>query len=206
MKRLQTFLTLTLLGGMTVVLPVVILAILFQWLFGLVTNSIQPMTDWLSHYAEIKEIVADAIVVLIILATCFLIGLLIKTGVGRWLHHWLDRVLGRLAPGYKTIREIVSQFLGGENDESLLNGQVCKAWIFGAQSPASMTAIVTATHSDGSYSVFVPTAPIPTSGLVYHLPEDCVQLLPHISVETAMRTVIACGAGSQILRAPPAEA
>jgi len=206
MKRLQTFLTLTLLGGMTVVLPVAILAILFQWLFGLVTNSIQPMTDWLSHYAEIKEIVADAIVVLIILATCFLIGLLIKTGVGRWLHHWLDRVLGRLAPGYKTIREIVSQFLGGENDESLLNGQVCKAWVFGPHSPASMTAIVTATHSDGSYSVFVPTAPIPTSGIVYHLPGACVELLPHISVETAMRTVIACGAGSQILQAPATEA
>ena len=203
MKRLQTFITLTLLGGLTVVLPVAILAILFQWLFGLVTTSIQPMTDWLTRYAEIKEIVADAIVVLIILATCFLIGLLIKTSVGRWLHHWLDRVLGRLAPGYKTIREIVSQFLGGENEESLLNGQVCKAWVFGAQSPASMTAIVTATHRDGSYSVFVPTAPIPTSGMVYHLPRDCVELLPHISVETAMRTVIACGAGSQILQTPP---
>jgi len=38
------------------------------------------------------------------------------------------------------------------------------------------------------------------------LPEDCVELLPHISVETAMRTVIACGAGSQILRAPATEA
>ncbi len=202
MNRLKAFVSLTLLGGMAVVLPVAIMAILFQWLFRLVTTFIQPMTDWLTSRAEIQEIMADGVVVLIIVATCFLIGLLIKTGVGRWLHHWLDRILGRLAPGYKTIREIVTQFLGGDSNESLLNGQVCKARVFGENSPATMTAIVTATHIDGSYSVFVPTAPIPTSGMVYHLPARCVELLPHLTVEAAMRTVIACGAGSQVLRVP----
>jgi uncharacterized membrane protein len=202
MKRLQAFFTLTLLGGLTVVLPVAILVILFQWLFRLVTTFIQPMTDWLISRAEMREIVADGLVVLIILASCFAIGLLIKTGVGRWLHRWLDLTLARIAPGYKTIREIVSQFLGGDSQESLLNGQVCRARVFGLDSPASTTAIVTATHPDGSYSVFVPTAPIPTSGMVYHLPETCVELLPHMTVEAAMRTVIACGAGSQILDKP----
>ena len=202
MKRLQAFFTLTLLGGLTVVLPVAILVILFQWLFRLVTTFIQPMTDWLISRAEMREIVADGLVVLIILASCFAIGLLIKTGVGRWLHRWLDLTLARIAPGYKTIREIVSQFLGGDSQESLLNGQVCRARVFGLDSPASTTAIVTATHPDGSYSVFVPTAPIPTSGMVYHLPEACVELLPHMTVEAAMRTVIACGAGSQVLDKP----
>ncbi len=202
MKRLQAFFTLTLLGGLTVVLPVAILVILFQWLFRIVTTFIQPMTDWLTSRAEMREIVADGLVVLIILATCFAIGLLIKTGLGRWLHHYLDLTLSRLAPGYKTIREIVSQFLGGDSQESLLGGQVCRAKVFGVDSPASMTAIVTATHEDGSYSVFVPTAPIPTSGMVYHLPAACVELLPHMTVEAAMRTVIACGAGSQALFKP----
>jgi uncharacterized membrane protein len=66
----------------------------------------------------------------------------------------------------------------------------------------SVTGIVTARHANGDYTVYVPTAPIPTSGFVYHLAADCVELLPHISVETAMRTVISCGSGSQIISEP----
>jgi hypothetical protein len=32
--------------------------------------------------------------------------------------------------------------------------------------------------------------------MTYHLPADCVQILAHVSVEEAMRTIIACGSGS----------
>ena len=199
MKRIQSFLTLTLLGGLAVVLPIAILAVIFDWLFQLVTTSIQPMTDWVSARAGLREVVADLLVVVIILGTCFLVGLLVKTSVGRWLHQWVDLGLTHLAPGYKTIREIVTQFLGGDRNTSLLNGTVARARIFGADNAVSVTAIVTAEHDNGDFTVFVPTAPIPTSGMVYHLPAACVELLPHISVETAMRTVIACGAGSQEL-------
>ena len=199
MKRLKSFLTLTLLGGLTVVLPIAILVVLFDWLVQLVTNAIQPLTDWVSARADLREIVADVIVVALLLGTCFVVGLLVKTSVGRWLHRGLDRGLTRLAPGYKTIREIVGQFLGGDQNSSLLNGQVAKANIFGRDNPVTVTVIVTAMHDNGDFTVFVPTAPIPTSGIVYHLPADCVELLPHISVEQAMRTIIACGAGSQAL-------
>ena len=53
-----------------------------------------------------------------------------------------------------------------------------------------------ATPIAGSYVAEVPTAPIPTSGMTYHLPADCVQILPHVTVEEAMRTIISCGSGS----------
>src|SRR5690606_13528533 len=132
----------------------------------------------------------------------FVIGLSLKTSVGRWLHNCIDQGLSRFAPGYSTIREVVAQFVGGENNTSLLKGQVCRAYIMGRASPVSVTAIVTARHHNGDCTVYVPTAPIPTSGFVYHLSEDCIDLLPHITVETAMRTVIACGSGSQIISAP----
>ncbi len=199
MTRIKSFFTLTLLGGVTVVLPIAIFVLLFRWLFQLVTEIIQPATDWLSTRVDIREAMADLAVVGIIVGTCFVVGLLVKTGVGRWLHHWLDTGLSRIAPGYATIREVVAQFLGGGGNASLLNGQVALAKIFGADSEVTVTAIVTAEHASGDYTVFVPTAPIPTSGIVYHLPRRCVQLLPQVSVEAAMRTVIACGSGSQLL-------
>lgn len=76
----------------------------------------------------------------------------------------------------------------------------------GRSAGVSVTAIVTAKHVNGDYTVYVPTAPIPTSGFVYHLAAECVDLLPHVGVEEAMRTVIACGSGSQVISEIPPEA
>lgn len=197
MKKLRSFIALTFLGGITVVLPIAILMILFQWLFAWVTDVIQPLTNILTSRADIRELMADVIVLLILIGVCFGIGLLIKTGLGGWLHRWLDRGLAKFAPGYSTIRDIVVQFVGGSDEASILSGQVALVQLYSGND-LWVTAIVTAEHSFG-YTVFVPTAPIPTSGMVYHLPASNVQLMPNISVEQAMKTVIACGAGSQLV-------
>ncbi|WP_347330959.1 DUF502 domain-containing protein [Marinimicrobium locisalis] len=205
MKRWQSYIGLTLLGGLMVALPIAIFIFLLQWLLGLVTALIAPISHWLARWAPLGEQVADLLGVLLVLGAFFLVGLAVKTSVGRWVHNRVDHWLSRFAPGYSTIREVVSQFVGGENNTSLLRGQVCRAYIMGRQSPVSVTAIVTARHDNGDCTVYVPTAPIPSSGFVYHLGEECIDLLPHISVETAMRTVISCGSGSHILSEPPEE-
>ncbi|KZY61422.1 hypothetical protein A3738_22580 [Oleiphilus sp. HI0066] len=59
-----------------------------------------------------------------------------------------------------------------------------------------MTALVTSKHDDGRYTIFMPTGPNPTSGNIYHVKQEQVTLYPEISVSDAMRTIIACGAGS----------
>lgn len=197
MTRLKSFMALTLLGGLTVVLPMAILMILFQWLFGLVTNVIQPLSDMLTSRADMRELMADVIVLLLLLGLCFSVGLLVKTGLGAWLHRWVDKGLARFAPGYSTIRDVVAQFVGGSEENSWMRGQVALVQLY-ADSPLLVTGIVTAQHPFG-YTVFVPTAPVPTSGMVYHVPVTSVTLLPEISVEQAIKTVIGCGAGSQSL-------
>lgn len=206
MKRWQSYIGLTLLGGLMVALPIAIFIFLLQWLLGLITGLIAPISHWLASWAPMGKHVATLLGVFLVLGAFFLVGLAVKTSVGRWVHKRVDQWLSRFAPGYSTIREVVMQFVGGENNASLLRGQVCRAYIMGRQSPVSVTAIVTARHDNGDCTVYVPTAPIPSSGFVYHLGEDCIDLLPHISVEAAMRTVIACGSGSQILTETPADA
>lgn len=202
-KRLQSFIGFTLLGGFMVVLPFVIFLFLLEWLFNFITGMISPLSGWLVAVTPIAKFMADIFAIIIVLSTFFVIGLLIKTNVGRLLHERMDAWLTKAAPGYKTIREIISQLLGGEGNASLLKGQVCRAYIMGRATGVSVTGIVTAIHENGDYTVYAATAPIPTSGFVYHLSADCVELLPHISVEAAMRTVIACGSGSQIISEPP---
>ncbi|WP_039913487.1 DUF502 domain-containing protein [Cellvibrio mixtus] len=203
MKRLRSFVSITLLGGLVVILPIAIFVFLVEWLLGVVRSLIQPLSHWLVEQTAFTNYMADVLGVLLLLSGCFLIGLFIKTSVGEWVHDQIDAWLTRLAPGYKTIREVVSQLLGGEGNTSLLKGDVCRAYLMGRAAGVSVTAIVTAKHANGDYTVYAPTAPIPTSGFVYHLSADCVDMLPHVSVEEAMRTVIACGSGSQVISEIP---
>lgn len=204
MKRLRSFVSITFIGGFMVVLPVLIFAWLVEWLLGTVRELVSPLSRWLVEQTLVTGFVADIIGVLFLLVSLFLVGLFVSTSIGGWFHDLVDDWLARLAPGYKTIREVISQLLGGEGNTSLLKGEVCRAYIMGRSVGVSVTAIVTAKHENGDFTVYVPTAPIPTSGFVYHLSADCVELLPHMSVESAMRTVIACGSGSQIISEIPA--
>jgi uncharacterized membrane protein len=199
MKRLRSFVSITLLGGLTVVLPMAIFILLAEWILEKLRLMIKPLSNWLVEQATVTNFMADFSVVALIMLTCFMIGLLVKTNLGNWLHEWIDEWLGRVAPGYGTINELVSQFFGGKGNQSLLKGEVCRAYIMGRHIPVSVTGIITARHDNGDVTVYVATAPIPTSGMIYHLGMDCIDLLPNVSVETAMRTVIACGSGSQAI-------
>ena len=97
------------------------------------------------------------------------------------------------------VKEIVNQFLGDKNSSPFSQGQVAKVKLFGTDIETSVTAFVTSQHESGLYTVFVPTGPNPTSGMIYHLPANQVELLPGIKVDSAMRTIISCGAGSDEL-------
>ena len=206
MTRIKAFITLTLLGGLAVVLPIAIFILLFQWLFGQISELVAPVTQWMEAHTQFKDTFAQLLVIALILVACFLIGLLVKTSVGRWMHRHVDHWLGRLAPGYNTIKDLVLQFIGGAGSEGVLSGPVARAKIHGADNPLSVTAIVTSQHENGDFTVYVPTAPVPTSGFVYHLPPECVQILPYVTVEAAMKSIVACGSGSGPLLQPPAQA
>ena len=206
MKRLRSFVSITFIGGFMVVLPILIFVWLVEWLITSVRELVSPLSQWLVEQNLVTAYVADVMGIGLLLLMLFVIGLFVSTSIGGWVHDLIDDWLAKLAPGYKTIREVVSQLLGGEGNTSLLKGEVCRAYIMGRAAGVSVTAIVTAKHANGDLTVYAPTAPIPTSGFVYHLSADCVDMLPHVSVEEAMRTVIACGSGSQIISQLPEQA
>ncbi len=199
MKKIKRFIRKSLIGGILVLLPLVILAFVFRWAFLFVTNQIQPITNYLLRELQVYEIVADIFVIIIIFTICFLVGTIVSTGIGRWLHNQFDQYISRLAPGYRLIKEIIGQVLGDKESSPFAKGEVARVKIFGEHSPTTVTALVTARHDNGMYSVFVPTGPNPTSGNIYHVPESLVICYPEASIEKMMKTVIACGAGSQDL-------
>ncbi len=195
-KRMKKHLSLILLGGLAVVLPGLLLLMLMQWLVAIFAELLEPATQLVSRQAGLQHWLAFIAVVLLLLSACFTIGLVVRTRIGRWLHHVLEGTLSRIVPGYRVTRDLVRELLGSHQGPRMLNGEPALARIHGLDSPVRVTAIITSRHADGSYTVYVPTAPFPTSGFVYHLPANCVEILSGTSVETALRTVIACGAGS----------
>jgi uncharacterized membrane protein len=61
-----------------------------------------------------------------------------------------------------------------------------------------MTGFVTEEVGNDLYTVFVPTAPNPTNGFVFHIPASRLQFV-EVKTESAMRTVVGMGTGSSCL-------
>ena len=192
MERFKSFFKTSLIGGIVVILPAAIFVFVFKWLFRWVTDIIQPLTNLVVMRSHIKEIAADALVLAIIVIGCFVIGIVVKTRIGRFIHENLENRISKIAPGYGAIKEIVMQLIGKKFPFS----SVALVRIF--ENDTMVTAFITDSHPDGSYTVFVPTAPNPTSGFIYHVKGEYVHHID-ITVEEAMRSVITCGAGSKNL-------
>jgi uncharacterized membrane protein len=78
LQRTQNFIRTTLIGGVIVILPTIILVLAFKWLFGFVANAIRPLTnlavDTIPLPARFNEPIATLIVLAVIILACFLSG------------------------------------------------------------------------------------------------------------------------------------
>lgn len=190
MDRVKAFIKTSIIGGLAVILPAVVLILIFRWLFNWITDIIQPLTNIMAAKGQFQEIVADVLVIAVILAICFVVGVIVKTKAGQFVQDNLEKRILQMAPGYPTIKSVVMQFIGKKESPF---SSVALVQVFGNET--LMTGFITDTHENGRYTVFVPTGPNPTSGLIFHIPKKYVHPVK-VSVEEAMRSVIGCGAGS----------
>ena len=106
------------------------------------------------------------------------------------MYNAIEKNLLKKFPGYKLIKETVLQLLGNKNSPF---SSVVLVNIF--ENETRVTAFITEEHADGSFTVFVPTGPNPTSGNIYHVKKQYVTKTD-ADVEDAMKSIISCGAGS----------
>jgi len=189
MQRLKKFLKTTVLGGIVVLLPVFLTGFFLHWVFSVVTGLIEPLTKILVIKARMNERLADVLVIAVIVGICFFVGLLVKTRLGRYILRVVERRILKVMPGYTLFRNTIKQFLG----QKRMHSRVALVQAFGNET--LMTAFITDEHPDGNFTVFVPSALNPTTGLIFHLKKQYVHLVD-VSVEETMRSIISCGAGS----------
>lgn len=193
MNKFKSFLKTSFIGGIVVVLPVAILIAVFQWVFNFVTGLIGPLTDALVARSQLNSVFADIIVLAVILVVCFLIGVIVKTGIGKMVHNLIDTKLLSIAPGYNMIKETVLQLFGGKKAPL---SRVALVELFANE--VMTTAFITDENPDGTFTVFVPNSPSPLSGNLYHLKSKYVHPID-MTVEQAMGSIISFGSGSSEL-------
>ena len=187
MKYAREFITSTVVGGVLVVVPVYLAALLLlkgmKSAAGLVRPVAALVPDWLP-----AEGLLSLILVLVI---CFLVGVAIRTPVGHAVRERMEIVLFERLPGYGLLRSL-TQRLAGDSEESAWQPALAEI------EDALVPAFVIEELDDGRFTIFVPSVPTPFAGAVYVLSSERVHILD-IPFTQAVRSVSRWGSGTKDL-------
>jgi len=187
MRRIANFLWTTILGGVLVVVPVAVSTVLVVHALAAVTALLQPITSELPADVALPSIIALVIVVVV----CFIAGVVVRTGPGRWAQDALERYLLDRIPGYTLVRGLTGRITGQEAGTTFAVAMV-------EIEEALVPAFIVEEHDDGRYTVFVPSVPTPAAGTVYVLTPERVHLVD-VPLTKAVSVISKWGAGSRDL-------
>jgi len=187
MTRIFEFVKTTMLGGLLVILPLALIVFLLWRAIGMVRKGLEPIVSIFPEPVIFPELTD----VFIVVATCFLTGLIFRTRIGDRLyeageHHILSRI-----PGYTLLRSLSRQIAGkGE-------GVTFSAALVEIEE-ALVPAFLVEEHDDWSFTVFVPASPTPTVGSLYILPGPRVHPV-NVPFAKAVECLTQWGVGSKEL-------
>ena len=190
---MKKYVNATLIGGIAAILPLGLVILVIRWLVNLVQKYLGPIVEWFAHLVDMDSywlmLASYVVLIIAILTGFFFIGMIIRTRIGQFFKKELEQKYLMRIPGYKIARETVMQFFG--KNRSFFS-EVVLVDLF--NTGTIMTGFITDDH--GEYlTVFVPTGPNPTSGNIYHVKKDKV-LHTSANVDSGMKSIISCGAGS----------
>jgi len=179
--------------GMLILLPIVVVLFVVYLILELVLSVLAPISSVLSSLFGSPPWLMHLISILLLVGIFFSLGIAVRNSKRRaFLQNFEANYLGRI-PLYNTVREAVNQFT---NLKEVPFSQVVLVDTFGTG--VWMTGFVTERIDEDLYTIFVPTAPNPTNGNIYHVPRARLRFLD-IKAETAMRTIVGMGTGSSSL-------
>lgn len=179
--------------GLIVSLPIAILLFLLSLGFKLIFNLLSPVSGLLSTNADEPHWSINILSLLVLLGFFLLVGFLVRNQSGKNYFKRLEDEYFCKIPLYSTVRDMVQQFSGVKK---MPFSQVVLADVY--NTGVLMTGFITEEISNDLYTVFVPTAPNPTNGFIFHVPASRLQFVD-VKTESAMRTVVGMGTGSSCL-------
>jgi uncharacterized membrane protein len=189
----RSFFFRTFMNGLFMVLPTIIILFLLSLIFKFIFNLVAPISSLLDKNSESHTFFINFMAFLILLALIFIIGLILRDRRSIKSFKKFEDFYLLQVPLYSTLKETVAQFSGRKKTPF---SQVVLVDPY--NTGVLLTGFVTETVSVDLYTVFVPTAPNPMNGNIYHVPASQLRFLD-IEPEKAMRSIIGMGTGSSVL-------
>jgi uncharacterized membrane protein len=149
-----------------VILPIALaISVLIKFL-EFVRGVVAPIAHLLPPQIRLDNLAA----LVLLLVASFAVGLFVSTSWGSRLVSWFEESIMSLIPGYRTMRMIIHSFLG-RTDVSGWQPALIRL------DETEQPGFVVERHADGQFTVFVPGAPVPTSGDVHIVDPERVRLV-----------------------------
>ena len=187
MKFARDFLANALVGGLLIVLPIYLAVLVLLKGMQSVAGLVKPLTMLLPAWVPAENLLSLALVLVI----CFLIGIAVRTRVGRIFRERIERSLFERLPGYALFRSL-TQRLAGEDRESAWKPALVEI------EEALVPGFIIEELEDGRFTVFVPSVPTPLAGAVYILSPERVHALD-VPFTQAIQSISRWGSGSKDL-------
>jgi len=193
MKVVRQFLINALLGGVLVVLPIYLAVLVLLKGAQSVGNLIRPFTKLLPAWLPAGNVLS----LILVLTVCFLIGVAIRTRLGKAIRERMETSVFERIPGYALFRSLTQQ-VAGEGRENVWKPALVEI------EEALVPGFIIEEFEDGRFTVFVPSVPTPLAGAVYILSRARVHPLD-VPFTQAIKTVSRWGSGSKDLVAAMTE-
>ena len=166
MKFAREFLTNALVGGVLIVLPIYLAVLVLLKGMKSVGALVRPFTLLLPDWLPAENLLSLALVLII----CCLLGIAVRTRVGRTLRERVEKSLFERLPGYALFRSL-TQRLAGEGQESAWKPALVEI------EEVLVPAFIIEDLEDGRLTIFVPSVPTPLAGAIYILSRERVHAL-----------------------------
>lgn len=158
MKSAIEFVKTTVIGGVVVVVPIVVIFIVLGDVYHTLIEVTRPLTRGMTLGPFTNAMIAAVVVILEIILFFFVAGLLLNTIWGKSASSWLERTIFERIPFYSTLKQLTQRFAGIENS----NFPVVEIDLFGTSN--RVLGIVIDTLPDGRLMVYTPSSPVITVG------------------------------------------
>ncbi|HMR29630.1 MAG TPA: DUF502 domain-containing protein [Geminicoccaceae bacterium] len=179
-----------LLDGALVVLPLGAIVLLVVGIVRKLEVATTPLAGQFVHPVLVAAVV--------LALACLVVGLLVRSAIGRWVRRRLEQMLFQQIPGYRLVKAFAAEGPLAEDHRAMRPALV---EIEEGQSPA----LIMDELADGRLLVFVPATPAPMSGSLYIFTPDRVKLLD-VPVLPFIKAISSWGLGlRELLEAAPAD-
>jgi uncharacterized membrane protein len=184
MRQIRKFIVSAFVGGLLVVIPIYLSALLLLKAMQSLVGLVRPLAAILPEWFPAENVLA----LLLVVTICFLIGVAVRTPAGRVARERIEKSLFDRVPGYALFRSLTQQ-LAGKGQEKVWKPALAEI------EEALVPAFTIEELDDGRFTVFVPSVPTPLSGAVYILDRERVHPLD-VPFTQAIKTVSRWGSGS----------